>query len=152
EVGYGPGYSIDFILDHYSNVRIDGIDVSETMKDQAAHRLGSEIKAGKVHLSADAVEEAVFLPNHYHRIFTVNNFTLWQEKIVGLQKLYEALVRGGRIAITMQPRQEDAKSNQTRIFAEEIRKDLAECGYKRIKVRFKRVSPEWAVCVTAIKP
>jgi cyclopropane fatty-acyl-phospholipid synthase-like methyltransferase len=152
EVGYGPGYSIDYITDHYPEVHVDGIDVSKTMKDQATHRLDSEIEEGHVQLAAEDVSQAEFKQNYYHKVFTVNNYTLWEEKKTGLRNLYNTLVPGGKIAITMQPRQEDANSNKTRTFAKEIREDLKTCGYRRIKVQFKKIPPELAVCVTAVKP
>lgn len=152
EVGYGPGYSIDYITDHYPGVYVDGIDVSKTMKDQATHRLDPEIEQGDVKLFAGDVAEADFQQGHYHKVFTVNNYTLWEDKRTGLQKLYEALVPGGRIAITMQPRQEDARENKARTFGKDIQRDLKTCGFRRIKVQYRKISPELAVCVTALKP
>lgn len=151
EVGYGPGYAIDMILRRYSNVHIDGIDISETMKEEASHRLVSKMDSGEVVLFTGDIAESALQPSKYDVVFTVNNYTLWENKYDGLHNIYDALMSNGKIAITMQPRQEDAKENQAEVFAEEIRYDLKNVGFRLLKTRYKRMKPEMAVCVMAIK-
>ncbi|WP_232233693.1 class I SAM-dependent methyltransferase [Bacillus sp. J33] len=47
EVGYGPGYSILFIMDNYRHVEADGVDVSEDMKTAASKLMTMKHKTGK---------------------------------------------------------------------------------------------------------
>lgn len=152
EVGYGPGYAIDLIFKSYPNINIDGIDISEAMKEEASNRLAKQIDAEKVHLEVGDVSGYSFQLNHYDYIFSVNNYTLWEDKCKGLENLYNAIVSKGKIIITMQPRQDDSNKGQAKIFAQEIYKDLKAAGFRKIKVRYKYINPETAVSVIAIKP
>ncbi|KZZ85191.1 class I SAM-dependent methyltransferase [Bacillus sp. SJS] len=152
EVGYGPGYALEYILKNYPVVKADGIDISETMKEQASIRLKDHIEAGKTELSAADIGEARIPANSYHKILSVNNYTIWDEPRKGLSHLYEAMIPGGTIAITMQPREENASPNKTKMFGKQIYDDLSACGFGRISMKFKRVKPEMTVCVTARKP
>ncbi|MTH55192.1 methyltransferase domain-containing protein [Bacillus mangrovi] len=152
EVGYGPGYALEYILDHYPVVRADGLDISETMKELASKRLRDSIDAGKTELMTADIGEAN-LPDHaYHKILSVNNYTIWDEPRNGLSRLFDALIPGGTIAITMQPREENASPNKTKMFGKQIYDDMRACGFERISMKFKRVKPEMTVCVTARKP
>jgi cyclopropane fatty-acyl-phospholipid synthase-like methyltransferase len=152
EVGYGPGYSIKYMMDHFKNLKVDGLDISETMKEQAEHEVHQEIEAGHVHLSVGDISEATLIEEHYHRVLTVNNYTIWDNRKEGLCRLFDALIPGGRIAIVMQPREEDAGPEKTRDYSRDIHEDLKTCGFTRIQSHFRKIKPELAVCVTAIKP
>lgn len=151
EVGYGPGYALDMITDSEENVHIDGMDVAKTMQDEASRRLPSEVRKGEVSLFVGDVAECSFPFDHYDVVFSVNNYTLWENKRKGLLNIYSTLVHNGKIVITMQPRQEDAKDNQAQIFAKDIHDDLSRAGFRCIDVHYKRMNPETAVCVTARK-
>lgn len=152
EVGYGPGYAMEFILNRYKHVHVDGIDISGTMKEEASHRLAPEADSEDVNLRVGDIAEMLLHPQYYDVVFTVNNYTLWENRYEGLWNIYSAMMSCGKIAITIQPRQEDAKENQANIFAKEIQSDLEAAGFIRIVTQYKRLSPETAVCVTAIKP
>lgn len=153
EIGYGPGYALDFILNHYENVHVDGIDISGTMKEEASHRLepGAE-SDGEVGLFVGDIAETPIREQYYDIVFSVNNYTLWENRYDGLRHIYSGLVSQGKIAITVQPRQEDVKTDQENRFAREIVNDLEETGFTKIVVQYKRLSPKTAVCVTAFKP
>lgn len=150
EVGFGPGYSLDYMLDYYRKVEVHGIDISETMTNQAEERLQEEAAAGRVKLMTGDIGQTK-LPQQYDRILTVNNYTLWEDREKGLRNVYESLQPGGRVVIVMQPREEDASSQKTYEYSRFIQKDLRQCGFRKIRVRFKKIKPELAVCVTALK-
>ncbi len=152
EVGYGPGYSIKYMMEHYSNLYIKGLDISETMKEQAEKELKTDIKTGQVELAAGDINETELEREDYHYVLTVNNYTIWKDGREGLSRLFSALKKGGRIAVVMQPREEDAGPEKTRSYNKQIRKDLKACGYKKIQSRYRKIKPELAVCVTARKP
>lgn len=151
EIGYGPGVCIGSILKRYPAVTIDGIDVSKTMKKQAIKRLGEYIGKDKVKLMVGDVEEKNLGFNKYDRVITVNNYTIWTNPRNGLGCIYSSLKVGGRIAITMQPREKNASTIKTRMFANQIYNDLIDCGFSNIDVSFNQIHPILAVCVTAQK-
>ncbi|MFC0274412.1 class I SAM-dependent methyltransferase [Metabacillus herbersteinensis] len=152
EVGFGPAYSMVFILNTYQDVQIDGIDVSEAMKNLAESKLEKEMIEGTVELYVSDIEKAQLKQEHYHKILSVNNYTIWNYPRRGLEVLMKSLKPGGKVAITMQPREENASSGKTRMFGKQIHDDLVACGFHEIKMDFKNVRPELTVCITAVKP
>lgn len=152
EVGFGTGHTMKMIVKKNPTITINGIDVSETMKEQADKRLTTEIGNNRVKLFVNDIEEAKLKRESYDRIFSVNNYTIWDHPIKGLENLFEGLKHGGTIAITMQPREENGSSIKTRMFAKQIHDDMTNCGFSDIRINYKEITPELAVCVTAIKP
>ncbi|MRX72364.1 methyltransferase domain-containing protein [Bacillus lacus] len=152
EIGYGPGYGIEYILSNYEGTSVDGADVSETMKEQAGKRLQSFIEEGRARLWAVDIEKAELEKESYDRVLSVNNYTIWDSPREGLENVVAALRPGGRAAITMQPRQEDAATEKTKKYAKQIQDDFLACGMENIEVSYKDVRPELTVCVTAVKP
>lgn len=151
EIGYGSGMCMERILKVYTNVNIDGVDVSETMRKQASKRLEDKIVNQQVNLMAGDIEEVTLPYQAYDKIITVNNYTIWDHPKKGLENVFRALKSNGKIAITMQPREENASSAKTRMFAKRIFNDLTNCGFSNINIHYKRIRPELAVCVTAVK-
>ncbi|MDQ0247448.1 cyclopropane fatty-acyl-phospholipid synthase-like methyltransferase [Bacillus fengqiuensis] len=152
EVGFGPGYSIEHMMENYLSLKVDGVDVSETMKNQAEKRLEKQIRDGNVRLLLGDIEKIHLPTGIYDKVLSVNNYTIWNEPRKGLQNLYDAMKPGGKIAITMQPREDDASANKTRMFGKQIHDDLQAFGFKHIDLHFKDVYPELTVCVTGFKP
>ncbi|MDY0404898.1 class I SAM-dependent methyltransferase [Virgibacillus sp. 179-BFC.A HS] len=101
EIGFGPGYAIRHLLNRYKDIRIDGIDISETMRQQAMQSLDWEAIKSKVHLSTGDIAKAQLPMNSYDKVLTVNNYTLWGDKESGLENIYGALKPGGKIVIVM---------------------------------------------------
>ncbi|MBO0992589.1 class I SAM-dependent methyltransferase [Bacillus sp. SD088] len=152
EIGYGPGYSMEYLVNQYRNIQIDGIDISKAMKDEATRRLKTQVDKGQIRLVISDISEADLQRNSYQRVLAVNTYTLWQDKQASLENIYRALQPGGKIAITMQPRQEDARLHKTKQFGRQIRTNMRMSGFRQIKVRYKEISPALVVCVTATKP
>ncbi|WP_235867367.1 class I SAM-dependent methyltransferase [Priestia abyssalis] len=152
EVGFGPGYSIEHMMKNYLSLNVDGVDVSETMKTQAEKRLEKQSREGNVQLFLGDIEKVHLPSGTYDKVLSVNNYTIWNKPRKGLQNLYDAMKPGGKIAITMQPREDDASANKTRMFGKQIHDDLQACDFNNINLYFKDIHPELTVCVTAFKP
>lgn len=151
EIGYGPGYGIAYLLNQHEKVVVDGIDVSEDMKELASKKLKEEIAEQKVNLFVGDIEERRLPSNQYDKVLSVNNYTLWDEQVEILTNIYKAMVKEGRIVITIQPRQEDAQLGRTKEFGQQIKQDLQSCGFRHIECSYKNIPPELAVTVTAVK-
>ncbi|VEF46082.1 putative methyltransferase [Bacillus freudenreichii] len=151
EIGYGSGYGIAYLLNHHEKVVVDGIDVSEDMKELASKKLKDEIAEQKVNLIVGDINQRRLPSNRYNKILSVNNYSLWDEQLDILNNIYRAMVKEGRIVITMQPRQEDADRGRTKEFGEQILRDLQSCGFRQIECSYKEIAPELAVTVTAVK-
>jgi trans-aconitate methyltransferase len=150
EVGYGPGYSIRYIMDNYRHVEADGVDVSEDMKSAAAKLNDDCIQQGKVRLFVKDIHE--FFPDKkYHKIFSVNNYPLWTKPRESLQHLYGMLESKGQIAITVQPREEGANETITKSLGQVIKSDMEAAGFHSISISYKNARPMVTVCVTGIK-
>ncbi|GLB59447.1 class I SAM-dependent methyltransferase [Cytobacillus sp. NCCP-133] len=150
EVGFGPGYSIRYIMDNYRQVEADGVDVSEDMRTAAAKLNGDCIQQGKVRLFVKDIFD-FFPEKKYNKIFSVNNYPLWTKPRESLQYLYGMLDNNGRIVITVQPREKGANDTISKNLGQVIKADMEAAGFHSISVSYKTARPVLTVCVTGIK-
>ena len=151
EIGYGPGYAVQFILENYKPLRVDGIDVSEKMKETASKRNKNWMDSGSLRLFCGDVSQFETLSNTYDKIFSVNNYPLWEEQMKSLKQLFHFLKPGGKIILTVQPREEDATDQTARLLGESMKQDLQKAGFSNIEISFKKVRPILTVCVSGEK-
>ena len=150
EIGFGPGYGIRNLMSNYRGIEVDGIDLSAKMKDAATKRNKEWIETGKVHLTVGDVAD--FQPEHrYNKIISVNNYPLWDRPHTSLEHLYRLLKQGGRIVLTVQPREEGSTAETAKQLGEVMEKDLLHAGFINPEVSFLKVRPVLTVCVTAKK-
>ncbi|MFS0655911.1 class I SAM-dependent methyltransferase [Bacillus sp. 179-C3.3 HS] len=152
EIGYGPGYSMTYMLKHYQHLHIDGLDASSTMQEQARHQIRKRRQNGYVRLYVGEIENTRLPSNQYDKVLSVNNYTIWDDPRAGLLHLYHTLKPGGRMVIVMQPREKGADANRTKEMGEHILNDLLFVGFDHASVEYKEMRPTLSVCVTAKKP
>ncbi|WP_433742587.1 SAM-dependent methyltransferase [Falsibacillus pallidus] len=150
EIGYGPGYCIHSICKEKKNVNVHGIDISNTMFEAASKKNQRCIEEGKVCLYVKDIAQ-YHPPHKYDKIFSVNNYPLWEKRKKSLGAMFEMLNVGGKAAITVQPREEDADAEKTHRLAKVISDELQPAGFTHIRVSFKKVRPVLTVCVTGMK-
>lgn len=150
EVGFGPGYAIEELFGRYRNLKIDGVDVSETMLSTARSKNEQAIKNGRLCLYQGEIENFRQDRYQYDKVISVNNYPLWKNKKKSLIRIHQLMKDGGKIAITVQPREEDATREKTFAHAIQIEQDLFYAGYRDISVKFRKVKPELTVCVSAV--
>ncbi|MCO4851960.1 class I SAM-dependent methyltransferase [Bacillus vallismortis] len=148
EVGFGPGYCMQQMLKRQKDIRLDGIDVSETMMKLAAH----SVKSKGVRLMQGNIETFPLPDSFYDKVISVNNYTIWNDQTKGVKQIYQALKPGGKAAITMQPREADASPEKTKSFGKQMIADFKAAGFEDIDIQFKNIKPELSVCATAKKP
>lgn len=150
EVGFGPGYAIEEMFQRYGNLKVDGIDLSETMLHAALAKNEQAARSGTLRLFHGDVADFRENLSHYNKVISVNNYPLWKNKRKSLIRIHQMMHNGGKIAITVQPREEDASREKTFSHAVQIEQDLFYAGFREISVQFKKVRPQLTVCVTAI--
>ncbi|OCA81979.1 class I SAM-dependent methyltransferase [Pseudobacillus wudalianchiensis] len=150
EVGFGPGFAIEEARKRFPSIYIDGVDPSETMKHTCENRNKALINDGRLRLFVKDIAEFTS-DKQYDRVFSVNNYPLWPNRQKGLAVLYDLMKRDGKIAITVQPREEDADEEKTKNLAQSISGELEEAGFSGTAIHYKDVRPVLTVCVTAIK-
>ncbi|MCY8544687.1 class I SAM-dependent methyltransferase [Bacillus vallismortis] len=148
EVGFGPGYCMQQMLKREKDIRLDGIDVSETMMKLAAR----SVKSKGVRLMQGNIETFPLSDSFYDKVISVNNYTIWNDQTKGVKQIYRALKPGGKAAITMQPREADASPEKTKSFGKQMIADFKAAGFEDIDIQFKNIKPELSVCATAKKP
>jgi cyclopropane fatty-acyl-phospholipid synthase-like methyltransferase len=150
EIGFGPGYAIEEMFQQHQNLKIDGIDLSETMLEAAYARNKKAAQRGRLKLYQGTIEEFHQQLYRYDKVISVNNYPLWKNKKKSLIRIHQLMKEGGKIAITVQPREEDASREKTFSHAVQIEQDLFYAGFRDISVKFKKVKPELTVCVTGV--
>ncbi|RFU66410.1 class I SAM-dependent methyltransferase [Peribacillus saganii] len=149
EIGFGPGFSLEEICRKEKNVMVDGVDVSDTMVETAAKRNEAAIENGDLRLYKGDVFTLKQQCHQYDKVLSVNNYPLWEKHEESLTRIHQLMKDGGRIAITVQPREEDATPEKTMALGIKIEQDLFNAGFRDISVKFKKVRPMLTVCVTA---
>lgn len=150
EIGFGPGYGIKTLMSNYRGIEVDGIDLSAKMKDEATKRNKEWIETGKVHLTKGDIAD--YQPDHrYNKIISVNNYPLWDQPLTSLSHVFQLLKQGGRIVLTVQPREEGSTAETTKQLGEHMKKDLLSAGFINPEAAYLKVRPVLTVCVTAEK-
>ncbi|RJS58788.1 class I SAM-dependent methyltransferase [Bacillus sp. PK3_68] len=150
EVGFGPGFAIEEAGKRFPSIYIDGVDASETMKHTCEKRNQLLVSEGRLRLFVKDIAEFE-TDKHYDRVLSVNNYPLWSNREKGLAVLYQLVKQDGQIAITVQPREENADDTKTKQLARMICNDLEKAGFSGAAVHYKEERPVLTVCVTAIK-
>ncbi|WP_257140953.1 class I SAM-dependent methyltransferase [Bacillus sp. AFS015802] len=151
EVGYGPGYCIKRISNRFPDTLVDGVDISETMKETAQSKNHKAIEKGKVRLFVKDITRFELDNVQYDRIFSVNNYPLWNDRKKSLSHLYKMLKKEGTLLITVQPRGDEETDSRARRYGDEIAQSLQEAGFKDITLSYKHVKPALTVCVKCVK-
>lgn len=152
EIGFGPGYAIGLIAETCPDCMIQGIDLSNKMKEETAKKHEHLLASGKLKLWRGEISAFNFPSEKYDRIFSVNNFPLWKNPQETLIKIGASLKTGGMVAITVQPREKGDTDDTAKELGKQLESGLKAAGLKNISISYKKVHPVLAVCATAEKP
>jgi ubiquinone/menaquinone biosynthesis C-methylase UbiE len=140
EIGHGNAGHLKTILDKAKNIRYTGIDISETMHNEA-RKLNKEFE-----IQADFVlyegEKLPFQDKTFDKIFTVNTVYFWKEPVVFLNEIYRILRDNGTFVLTFGQREFMEKLpftqyNFTLYSNEEMEEVVSESRFKRMKISEK---------------
>jgi len=99
EIGPGNGQHLEYLLNKPGDFRYFGIDISETMVEEAKQKNKNGIAAGKVSFQLSAPDRIDFEDNHFDRIFTVNTIYFWKEPAAYLAGIHRVLKQNGTFSL-----------------------------------------------------
>ncbi|MCM5529976.1 class I SAM-dependent methyltransferase [Parasegetibacter sp. NRK P23] len=103
EIGFGNGSHLPYILSQAENIVYTGIDISETMVEEA-HRLNKHaVEQGQASFSLSNGKDLPFEDEIFDHIFTVNTVYFWSDPGLYLLEMIRVLRKGGRLAIGFAP-------------------------------------------------
>ena len=103
EIGFGPGVGIKYYLDKY-DIKIDGIDFSKLMVNEATNRNKKYINKGILKLICNDFIEYKF-EDKYDRIIFANTIYFWKDLLVVFNKINKLLIKNGKLVFYMSNKQ-----------------------------------------------
>ncbi|MEN4761288.1 class I SAM-dependent methyltransferase [Chryseobacterium sp. C39-AII1] len=140
EIGHGNAAHVKSILNKAQNVKYTGIDISETMHNEAK-RLNEKFKD-----QADFVlyegSKLPFEDKIFDKIFTVNTVYFWEKPIEYLNEIYRVLKDNGTFVLTFGQRDfmETLPFTQfdfTLYNTDEMEETVSKSHFKRMKISEK---------------
>lgn len=100
EIGPGNGFHIPHVLQQAKKIQYIGIDISETMIQEATQRNKTFIEEGKVSFKLVSSETIPLQNNFADNVFTVNTIYFWPHPKEYLNEIHRVLKPGGQLAIS----------------------------------------------------
>lgn len=147
EIGFGPGISVQQVSRITREGFVAGVDHSAVMVQQATKRNSRAVREGRVELRHGSATDLPKFDQPFDKIFTINSIHFWPEPVKCLTELRSKLRPGGKIAVTLQPRSQNATDEITRVVGEEIAAKLAVAGFRDCRVEIKKMEPVSVACV-----
>ncbi|MCW3161751.1 class I SAM-dependent methyltransferase [Chryseobacterium oryctis] len=140
EIGHGNAGHVKSILSKAQNIQYTGIDISETMH-QEAKRLNQEYES-QVNFILYEGEKFPFEDKKFDKIFTVNTVYFWKKPIDFLNEIYRVLKDKGTFVLTFGQRDFMEKLPFTQFDftlynTDEMEELVAKSHFKRMKVSEK---------------
>ncbi len=139
DIGFGGGVTIEEMLKTIDTGKIDGIDFSPVMVEQAKQKFKSEIDANKVSIEFGDVKQLSFVENTFDKICTVNTIYFWNEPLASLQEIKRVLKSGGKLVVGIRSADKMKELPVTqynfRFYDPEAVKDLlVEAGFTNVSI------------------
>lgn len=152
ELGCGPGVALEAVAARLATGTAVGLDQSAVMIAQAAKRNRAAIAAGRVRLIHAEIAAASIPMATFTKIMSVNVVQFIADKPALFRRLSDALLPGGTIATTYQPRHKNPTRADALAMAEAIKDALASAGFGALRVEELALKPVPAVCVLGERP
>ncbi|MCX8531282.1 class I SAM-dependent methyltransferase [Chryseobacterium luquanense] len=140
EIGHGNAAHVKSLLHLAQNIHYTGIDISETMHNEAK-RLNKEFK----NQAEFVLYEGTKLPfedKTFDKIFTVNTAYFWKEPVEYLNEIYRVLKDNGTFVLTFGQRDfmetlPFTQFNFTLYNSDEMEETVSKSHFKRMKISEK---------------
>ena len=139
DIGFGGGVTIEEMLKTIDTGKIDGIDFSQVMVEQAKQKFKSEIDSNKVSIEFGDVKQLSFVENTFDKICTVNTIYFWNEPLASLQEIKRVLKSGGKLVVGIRSADKMKELPVTqynfRLYDPEAVRDLlVEAGFTNVSI------------------
>ena len=101
EIGFGNGKFFNKLFSRAANVKISGIDYSETMLKEACEKNLASIKNGKLLLQQGNSDHLPFADNSFDKVFCINVIYFWDDPEKHLEEINRVLQPGGKFYATI---------------------------------------------------
>jgi SAM-dependent methyltransferase len=152
EFGCGPGRALAACAERAKSGVVVVIDHSRTMLAQAARRNGDALALGRVQLEYGGPELLPTLNGPFDKVFSVNVVQFLPDQAAVFRALHDAMVPGGIVATTYQPRHQNATRGDALRVADGVTKHTAAAGFVEVSVAELALQPVPAICVLGRKP
>lgn len=105
EIGFGNGMFFEKVFSKAANLRIHGVDFSETMLHAARENNQAAVTAGRLSLQFGNSDNLLFEDNSFDKVFCINVAYFWDEPTKDLQEVYRVLKPGGRFYTTVRTKE-----------------------------------------------
>lgn len=140
EIGHGNAAHVKSILNKAQNIQYTGIDISETMHDEAK-RL-NETFSDQAKFVLYEGTKLPFEDKIFDKIFTVNTVYFWEQPIEYLNEIYRVLKDNGTFVLTFGQRDFMEKLpfteyDFTLYNTDEMEETVSKSNFKRMKISEK---------------
>jgi len=101
EIGFGNGYFIPALFDREASIRYTGLDMSETMVNEATRENDARIVDGSVELHLGTAEAMPFADHSFTKVFAANVLYFWEAPHVALNAIHRVLEKDGELVLAI---------------------------------------------------
>lgn len=101
EIGFGNGYFIPALFEKEPTIRYTGLDMSETMVEEATRENRTRIAEGTVELHLGVTSSMSFPDGAFTKVFAVNVLYFWEQPDVALKAIHRVLEAGGELVLAI---------------------------------------------------
>jgi ubiquinone/menaquinone biosynthesis C-methylase UbiE len=157
EIGFGPGTSIRDVTALTSRGRVAGIDISQTMVDQATNLNQKAVGEGRVDLRVGEATSIPWSADSFDKALAVNVIYLWPELGPVLVEIKRILNPGGVIGLYLAPIEMMERLGFTEVDSftfhtpEEVKQACRDAGYSRVDEKSAPIGGGAGICILAWK-
>ncbi|GAB3262663.1 hypothetical protein GCM10027347_28540 [Larkinella harenae] len=101
EIGPGNADHVRQIVDETALIEYHGVDISETMVQEAEKRNADLLAAGQAHFKLSDGQTLPFPASTFDKIFTVNTVYFWENPADYAAEIHRVLKPGGRFVLAL---------------------------------------------------
>jgi ubiquinone/menaquinone biosynthesis C-methylase UbiE len=151
EIGFGTGKTIQKALSLIHAGKIYGVELSDTMLEEASQLLNKEILSEQVKLSKGNPEQLPYKDGQFDKIYAVHVVYFWKDISKVFSELYRVNKSGGITAIYFVSPILEPSPYFHEYSSEEIVSGLQTAGFGTIEVQRKKFGKQNGICILARK-